>query len=202
MSRSQEDLANLALGYLVRGTIRSLDGSSVEAVQTKQYLELAKELVIEEYDWPECRVITPLTEVTLSNNRGWTYTYGVPSDLVKLWALTDGTVSRTPILYERGMSDDVTSDKSYIFTNQAGAYIRYGSSRVSISRFSPQIFNLIGLRLAILCCLPLTKDAKLQNNLLNLYRNELGKVKTLVINSEPEIIDLEFTPESIRVRSE
>lgn len=202
MSRSQEDLANLALGYLVRGTIRSLDGSSVEAVQTKQYLELAKELVIEEYDWPECRVITPLTEVTLSNNRGWTYTYGVPSDLVKLWALTDGTVSRTPILYERGMSDDVTSDKSYIFTNQAGSYIRYGSSRVNISRFSPQIFNLIGLRLAILCCLPLTKDAKLQNNLLNLYRSELGKVKTLVINSEPEIIDLEFTPESVRVRSE
>ena len=169
MARSPEDLANLALSYLVRGTIRSLDDNDPNAVQPKQHLEFAKEAVIEEFDWPECRVIAPLTEVSLTSLRGWAYAYAVPSDMVKIWSISDGSTRNVSIAYERGMSPDPTLDRAYIYTNQASAYIRYGSNRISVGRFSANVFDLIALKLAITCCLPLTKDLKLQNNLINLY---------------------------------
>jgi len=100
------------------------------------------------------------------------------------------------------MSSDLNSDTQYIFTNQATAYLRYGSSRVSIGRFGAQVFDLIALKLANLTCMPIAKDAKLMQVLINMYDKKLSKVKTLVANSEPEVIDVDFVPEAIAVRSQ
>lgn len=200
MARSPEDLANLALSYLVRGQIQSLDATSPEAINAKQSISFAKESVIEEYDWPECRVVTTLTEASGQALRGWSFAYQEPPDVAKLWMLTDGTNNDIPIKYERGMTDDITSDRAYIYTNQAAAYARYGSTRVSVSRLSAGVFNLVAIKLAFIMCMPLTKDLKLQNNLMNVYARELNKVKTSVANAEPEVIDQDFVPGDIQAR--
>jgi len=201
MARSQVDLANTALGFLVRDTIRDLDGTTPGAIHTKANMQLAIELVIGEFDWPDCRVISSLSEVELADLRGWTHAYTVPSDMVKVWQI-GASKNSTPVQFEQGMSSDLSSNRSYIFTDQASAVIRYGSSRVTIDRFSAAIFELIALKLASLCCMVITKDKTLLKFISDTYKTKLSEVKTSVANAEPEMIDQEFVPEFISVRSE
>lgn len=204
MARSNEDLANAALNYLVRdGTIRSLDDSGPYAVQMKANYRNAMDFVIEEWDWPECRVIGTLQAVSV-DSRGWSFAYTVPSDMIALWRLNDGSkgLGETIVDHEMGMSIDPTDDRTYIFTDQASAYIRYGSRRCGIGRFGMQVFDLMALRLAIQTCMTLTKDKSLRQTLQKEYIQNLSKVKTIYANREAESYDTEFQPQFISVRSE
>lgn len=204
MARSNEDLAIAALAYLVKDSIRSLDESGPYATAMKTHFAIAKEYVIEEYDWPQCRVISPLVLTTGVNTRGWAYAYQYPSDSLKVWAINDGSkglgYSITP--FELGMSDDLTSDRTYVFTDLPSAYIRYSSSRVGIGQFSAQIFDLMALQLAIRTCMLITKDKVLKRDLEAGYKEKLSKVKTLYSNLEPEQTNIDYIPEFISVRSE
>lgn len=199
MSRTRVDLANNALSYLVRDTIRTLDGAVPAAIHTKQHMDLAIETVIEEYDWPSCRVVNPLVRVTGVASRGWAAVYEKPIDAVKIWRLEDS--QGNPLLkWEEGMSGDLITNRSYIFADDPAASIRYGSNRVTVDRLSPFVFALCGLKLAALCCMALVKDAKLHKYLEDTYRLQVSKVKTSAAFSEPELVDTEFVPELIQVR--
>jgi hypothetical protein len=202
MSRTDVDLANAALGYLLRDTLRNLDGSDVATVKIKANMQQAKEHVIEEYDWPECREIAPLVVAADTvGTYGWSYAYLAPPDMIKPWLLGEENATKTTP-FARGMSSDITSDTQYFFTNLGSAYLRYGSSRAPIGRFSAQVFDLMARQLAILCCMSLTKETKLHQYLSVQYDKTLSKVKTSVANGEPEVIDLDFVPETIAVRSQ
>lgn len=200
MSRSRVDLANAALALLVRGSIRDLDGSRPEAVQTNQHMDTAIEEVIAEFDWPETRVITSLTAVDLSDTRGWSYAYAIPPDCVKIWAVGE-TRETKPTLYNIGMSEDVSKDTTYIYSDLGSAYIRYGSRRASLGRLNPLVFALMAKKLAMLCCMSLTKSARLYQTLRKEYREDLNHAMVSAANSEPEVVDVEATPELISVRS-
>lgn len=199
MARTRVDLANNALSYLVRDTIRTLDGAQPAAIHTKQHMDLAIETVIEEWDWASCRVVNPLISVSGVPGRGWSYVYERPVDCVKLWRLEDSQGDAI-LEYEEGMSGDLLTNRSYIFTNAANASIRYGSNRVTVDRLSPFVFALCGLKLAELCCMALVKDAKLHKYLADSYRLQVSKAQTSAAFSEPEIVDTEFVPELILVR--
>lgn len=202
--RTEVDLANAALAYLQRDpNLRSLDGTTPSVVQTKQHLQNSVEEVIEEYDWPFCRVVTPLVQVAdpAMPLRGWTYVYQMPSDAVIVWRVSDlrGNVLED---FEIGMSADVASDTTYIYANTAELAVRYGSRRVSVGRFPAQVFDLMALKLAIKCCMPLTKDKKLFQYLRADYQRNKSAVITKFANLEPEVIDVDAVPELISVRSQ
>lgn len=195
------DLANFALAKLTKDRIRDIDSKEPGAVQTALHMEAAIFEFIEEFDWPEARVIAAATAVSDDiDTRGWTYAYQVPSDLLVLWWVGDITSPFT-VPFELGMSKDISSDTTYIFTNQASAYLRYGSKRVGLSRFAMKQIDLIALKLAIKCCLMLGQDKRYRQGLLQEYKTDLSALKTLYANREPEVIDPEFTPELISVRT-
>lgn len=200
MAVSQVDLANDALGLLMRDSIRDLDGSTPAAVQTGRFMPRAIDEVIGEYDWPECRVVKALTAVSDVNTRGWSFAYAIPSDAVVLWGV--GELKNDKVkMFELGMSDDITKDTTYVFTDEAAPAVRYGSRRANLSRFPPDVFGLMAIRLAMKCCMPLVKDPKLFKFLEDRYKSEASKAKTRVANLEPEIQDTDFIPELISVRS-
>lgn len=204
MARTEVDLANAALAYLQRDpNLRSLDGVTPPVVQTKQHMQNAIEEVIEEYDWPFCRVVTSLVAIadTTIPLRGWSYLYQVPSDAVIIWRVSDlrGNVLED---YEMGMSDDVSSDTNYIYTSSPDLAVRYGSRRVGIARFPAQVFDLMATKLAIKCCMALTKDKALFQYLRGEYTKNKSAVITKFANLEPEVRDVDETPELITVRSQ
>lgn len=196
MARSDVDLANAALRHLVRERLRNLDGGDIAPVTLKANMADAIEYVLEEYDWPEARVVKALETASSVSLRGYAYAYKVPTDLVKIWYFGNeaGTVRYD---YERGMSSDLSSDRSYFFSNSADAFIRYSSNRIGVARLSVKIFELVAIRLAWICCMPLTKNEKLWAKLEQSYDKELSKIKTLVANAEPEVIDVDFVPQTI-----
>lgn len=199
--RTELDLANAALAYLVRDRLRDLDGSDLATVQMLGNLNTAKEEVIEAYDWFECRVVAALQTPSDIDTRGWDYVYTAPGDLIKLWRVgpSRGTKSYP---FELGMSDDILSDTLYIYSDYGSAYARYSSSRVSIGRFSATTFDLMALKLACLTCMPILKEVKMLQFLQNTYSQKLSKAIVNATMSEPETIDVDFTPETIAVRSE
>lgn len=196
MARSDVDLANAALRHLVRERLSSLDGGDPAPVALKANMRDAIDYVLEEYDWPEARVVMAAELATGVALRGYAYAYKVPTDLVKVWYFGSEAGDRR-YDYERGMSADVTSDRSYLFSNSADAYLRYGSSRAGVGRLSMKLFELVAIRLAWTCCMPLTKNEKLWSKLEQTYERELSKVKTLVANTEPEVIDVDFVPQTV-----
>ena len=206
MARTEVDLANAALAYLQRDpNLRSLEGTGPAVVQVRQHIQTAIEEVIEEYDWPFCRVVAPLTFVLLQGGevtlRGWNYIYAIPSDAVMIWRVSDyrGNVVED---FEIGMSADISVDTNYIFAKTAGVAIRYGSRRVSISRFPAQIFDLMARKLAIHCCMALAKDKALFQYLEAQYERRRSAVITRYANLEPEVISIDTVPELILVRSQ
>ena len=128
MAVAELDLANQALAYLLRDTISGLDSPkpTLEERMMKQFMRQAIEEVIEEYDWPQCRVIANLSSVS-PDLRGWTYAYAIPSDAVIIWRISDlrGTVVNK---FEIGMSADISSDTNYIFADAADLAVRYDDS--------------------------------------------------------------------------
>lgn len=200
MAVSDVDLANAALGLLLRDTIRDLDGSEPAAVRTKQYMQAAKEEVINEYDWYACRVVAPLIATTAPALRGWTLAYAMPSDAVCIWRVSDLKGNELED-FELGMSADVTLDTTYIFADTSGLAVRYGSRRASLSRFTPDVIDLMALKLAAKCCMTLNKDKQLLKYLKDEYKINLSAAKTKAANLEPEVQDLDFIPETISVRS-
>lgn len=201
MARTKLSLANAALGHLVRDTLSSLESNTPGAVQIREQMQNAMESVIEEYDWPFARVVTSLTGVSGIPPRGWSQVYAYPSDCVKIWHIGDErNIVTEP--FEIGMSPSIGSGTTYIFTNKGDAQVRYGSNRVPIERFSPMAFDLVALALAIRCCMPLAKDRRLRDQLNADYTKLLSKVTTSMANLEPEVVDHEFVPDVIRVRSE
>lgn len=195
------DIANMALGLLLRDTIRDPNGPEPAAVQTKLHMDMAIESVIAEYDWPYCRVVQDLQVVDGVNLRGWAYAYQIPSDAVMVWRISDAretVVSK----YELGMTDDVTADDNFIYADDTPLTIRYGSRRVNLNRFPPFIIDLIAKNLAIRVCMILTKDKQLYDMHSKKYPTDLSSAKTIVANMEPELQDVEFTPEVIAVRSQ
>ena len=204
MARTEVDLANAALAYLQRDpNLRSLDGVTPPVVQTKQHMQNAIEEVIEEYDWPFCRVVTALTAIDEEDFpvRGWTYAYQVPSDAVIVWRVGDGR-GNDLVEYEIGMSADVSSDTNYIYSDSAALDVRYGSRRVGIAKFPAQVFDLMALKLAIKCCMPLTKDKQLFQYLRREYVTNKSAVITKFANLEPEVHSVDEEPELITVRSQ
>lgn len=200
MAVSRVDLANQALGFLLRDTLRTLDGSDPASVQLKANIDAAIREVIAEFDWAECRVVKALTATDVEL-RGWTFAHQVPSDAVRVWRVSDLRGTRVED-FEMGMSEDIESDETFIYTSTSGLAIRYGSSRASLSRFTPDVVSLMALKLAIKCCLPLTKDKSLYKEHKNEYIRALSAAKTIAANLEPEVVDQDEVPELIQVRFE
>lgn len=202
MPASELDMVNRALVLLKRDAIKTLEGATPPASQIRPFIQMAKEEVIEEYDWPQCRVIQTLTAVALPTEsmRGWAYAYAIPSDCVCTWQVNTSRGTKV-VNFEIGMSSDLDSDTNYIFCDDASMVIRYGSRRVGIPRLTPKTVALISIKLAEITCMSVTKDLRLWLELKKQYKVEASALKTQMANIEPEVVATEDTPELISVRS-
>lgn len=202
MTRTRIDLANLALGILVRDPIFDLTGSTPEQLHTKQFMDQAINYVISEFQVPAARCEAPLVATSALVRPGWAYAYVRPADVVRIWqvgpAIADAVVAYP---YREMMSPDPSSNNSYIFSNTADAWIIYSSSRVDLSRMTPQQFELAALKLAELCCMPLKKDKELFAYLRQEVLKQTAHEAAFVYNSEVDPTDPDTTPEFIGVRS-
>lgn len=201
MAVSRVTLANAALAKLTRDRITDLDGKEPGAVQMSIHMDAAIEEVIEEYDWPECRVIVSPSAALGIDSGEYTYAYPIPSDCVVIHLVYEASNPRKPVPYEMGMDPDVTKTDSYIFTSTAAPRLRYGSRRCPLHRFTPLVIDLMATKLAEKTCLTLGQDKKYKLGLKDQFVKDLNHVKTLVANREPELYDNEFVPETITVRS-
>ena len=203
MARTRIDLANLALALLVRDPIRDLEGNTPEQLHTKQFIEQAIGYVISEFQIPAARCEAQLVKTSTYTRPGWSYVYIRPADVVRIWQV--GPAAADPVIsypYKEMISPDPSSNNTYIMSNVPDAWIIYSSSRVDLSRMTPQQFELAAFKLAELCCMPLKKDKELFAFLGQEVLKKTAHEAAFVYNAEVDPTDIDAIPEFIGVRSQ
>jgi len=178
---SELDICNLAYSHFGQdANIASLDENSREADAAKRFYPIARDELLEEYDWTFARVRATLAQVTNDRaDRGYKFTR--PSDCLKeRRLLPDG--------YADQQSDaaDYEREGNNIYADVAPATLVYTQLLSDTTRFSPTFVIALSYRLASYLAGPIVKDpsGSLQRALRTAGDNEAMRAQVSDANSE------------------
>lgn len=171
---SEVVICNLALAHLGdRATVASIDPpeGSVQAEHCKRFYPLARDELLESYEWAFATKTVQLAELATAVY-GWDYSYGQPADLLKpieiLVSSTLGSTSSShngfcdnlfdwqpqPVAFTR----EVDSDGRFtIMTNQPDAVLKYIARITDTTRFSALFTTALSWNLAAKLAGPVIK---------------------------------------------
>lgn len=119
MAYSESDVCNLALTILGLPSISSLDQRSPEADKCKLIYYLERDAMLSEFDWSFATSFVGLKSLSEDAPPGWTYTYQIPTDVLRVQRVHGATVIDeigSPFLVGHGgrLYANVPDAKAYI----------------------------------------------------------------------------------------
>ena len=196
---SSTEIANMALAHLGNSKqIASLTESSGEARACNQFYEIAKDKVLEDFNWPFARTFVTLGLVE-ENPTGiddeWGFSYRYPSDCLKVRRLISG-IKAEDRLSEIKFIIGSDAQGVLIFTDQEDARLEYTKRETDTAKFpttfqialSYYLASLIGPRVTAGDPFGLTKKCAGE------YLVEIGKAQAKALNEQrkPNDADSEF----------
>lgn len=149
MASSSTEICNIALSHLgVSKRIQSLDTDvGQEAVSCRQFYEIARDEVLEDFQWPFAQVREYLALVEEDPTTEWLYSYQYPSSasnliIIPSGAIVDSVSTLIPFQVVYGDSGKL------IYTNQQDAEIIYTKKVTDVSRFSAKFVMALSLKIA------------------------------------------------------
>lgn len=187
-------IANGALSLVGAEAIRSLDERSREAKLCSDHFDAAFREALATFNWPEAKATRSLVKAAdILAPSGAAYTYILPDDYVTAWYAGD---AQTPVHYEIGHA--ATGAGLYLFSNEPSLLLTYTTSRTIPEQMSPQFIRAAEYILALRIVYPLTKKATSRDRIVREWDRAKEEIKVLLVNAEPEIVDLEFVPYAIK----
>jgi len=199
MTVSAVTFGNLALAKFGRDSIRTLDDNKASSNKVRDEWENSYLQFLEEFDWPNARVVEPGLLLSGVDTAGWTYAYQKPAAALVIRRVGE-QLSNVHKPYAFGYSNDMTTQDEYIFSNESGAFIRYTSRLAPLTRMTNKQLDVASYCLAKRICRPLGASLLEWRRLDEAYTRELNALKTVYANMEPEVTDVDFVPELISVR--
>lgn len=146
---SSTEICNIALSHLGSSKrIQSLDSDKgQEAASCRQFYEIARDEVLENFPWPFAQTQEALALVSENPTPEWTYAYQYPSNasnIVKIpsGAMLDSNNTRIPYKIVYGDSGKL------IYTNQRDAEVIYTKRVTDVSRFSATFTIALSFKIA------------------------------------------------------
>lgn len=166
------NICNMALSHCNIRPIESVNERSFEADVLKTWYSHSVDKVLSDIPWKFARKIIRLNQVDEEFSvPGWSYTYKIPSDFVKVMAIEDERHDE----YLIPENFEIMGDR--ICSNVSGAYMTYITNSVEPGRFSIEFKTCLSLALAHNICGLLTGSNNLANNIMSLYMEELKKAR-------------------------
>jgi hypothetical protein len=196
---SEVDICNLALGHLGdKATVSSIDPpeGSAQATHCARFYPIARDVTLESHEWGFATVRANLALLTDTPPPGWLYVYAAPNDCRNIIDLIDPNAPCFNPLPESGLhwQDDVYNPEpiayelesrgdgtGLIYTNLAGAQVRYVRSVTDTTRFSAQFIDAVAWLLAAYLAGPVVKGdtgAAMARQMMSGYMSSLAAAKS------------------------
>lgn len=170
------DICNMALAYLAKGRISSIDENNELARQCKLFYDHSRKGLLREYSWGFAKRIIRLAELDTSNP-DWKYVYAYP----------EKCVCARRIFNEKETVNSLDKDKYDLFlisdnTQAIGcdvyqAYLEYTYDAEDAELFSSDFVEALARMLAFNICLQLNGNGTIQQTQYQLAQAALNRAK-------------------------
>ena len=179
----REDLCNEALGLLGENPITDIDATETKAIRCKQFWETTRDACLRAHPWNFATKRVALVQNVTAPAFGYTYSYAVPSNCLRLLAVTDGTedldssdIQDTGIEYKLE-GDDILCNSEALYAKFIEGYADLDSEETGMwdalfcSYFAAELAAKIGAGL--------TKSATIVNSMIQLANVRLQYAKAV-----------------------
>ena len=159
-----------------QGTLASLTQDSRAREECDKWYDLVVDVTQEAAYWPCCKVRADLEGETGETDRGFSYSYSLPSNFLRPWYLTD--------LGRFSLESDGSDTKIYTECSDAALY--YAQRVTDTSRWTAAMTQAIVYGLGYKVCETLTGKDALVERLLGLANGYLQQAQATSINYATE----------------
>lgn len=155
------DICNMALSFISRQRIDSLDDSSEEAKHCKIYYGHTRKRLLKMYNWGFARKVERLALRT-DTVPGWAYAYGYPQQCLAVqFVFDDNTAENREMLRQDWQVMTISGNDRIIATNVKEAWAEYIEDVINTETFSEEFIEALARMLAANLAAPLTGSNEL-----------------------------------------
>jgi len=196
--QSDTKIANIALTHLGESKIDNIDDPDQQrAILCKLRFDDCRDIVLRSHPWSCVTKRVKLSKLLDSEGEplepafGFSYMFQLPSDFLRVLQVDNVSYPYQVEVYtvNKGLSSEATSSP-VLLTNASSISIRYVHTPLNLQILTPDISNLIGIRLASELAEPLTSKVDLKQRLEQRYIIELAAARsTDSMQGTPEVVE-------------
>ena len=186
------DICNMALAFIAKGRISSMDEQTEQARQCKLFYDIVKKDLLRNYTWGFAKKIDKLAELTQAETSPyWRYIYTYPQKCVAVRKIFDKESGREVLAGQQKEWDlYMASDNVLgIGCNIPKAYLEYTYDVDDTNLFSADFIDAFAHLLAFNICIQLTGNSGLQQTQYQLAQQALMRAKYTTASENHSIPD-------------
>lgn len=186
------DICNMALAFIAKGRISSMDEQTEQARQCKLFYDVVKKDLLRNYTWGFAKKIDKLAELTQAETSPyWQYIYTYPQKCVAVRKIFDKESGREVLSGQQKEWDlYMASDNVLgIGCNIPKAYLEYTYEVDDTNLFSADFIDAFAHLLAFNICIQLTGNSGLQQTQYQLAQQALMRAKYTTASEKHSIPD-------------
>lgn len=133
------DICNLALSYLGKGTIDSIDDQSENGRTCKVHYDLCRQMLLRDFTWGFSERVVKLAELSEQTVPGWDHVYAYPINCLAIRRVfAEDEAAQKYDYRNKFMVQIINPDVKVICTNVEAAYADYTYNTVDSGLFTPE----------------------------------------------------------------
>ena len=186
------DICNMALAFIAKGRIASMDEQTEQARQCKLFYEQTKIDLLRNYTWGFAKRVSKLAELTQAEaSPYWKYIYAYPQKCVAVRKIFDKETGKQVLAGQQEEWDlYMASDNVLgIGCDVPQAYLEYTYDVDDTNLFSADFIDAFAHMLAFNICIQLTGNSGLQQTQYQLAQAALMRAKYTTVQEKHNIPD-------------
>lgn len=173
---SDVEICNLALSHLGSYSITSLGDKTQEGRRCNQHFKPARDFCLRTFPWNFAEKRLALAVLATESSTGYEYAYAYPTDCLHARLLYVAIAGVKPLDFIITSLDDLSGRK--ILSNEGSAILIYTAKVTSAAVFDSAFIIALSYQLASALAIPLTKDKKLHQSMLQGYVQYMSMAQT------------------------
>lgn len=172
------DICNMALSFLSKGKISSIDDNVEEAKQCKIHYEHCRRMMLRQYPWGFAKRVVKLA-VLAEKVPGWEYAYAYPQQCLAVRYLFDEDGAETKEVNVVEWDKAIVSDNQRaLLTNLEEAWCEYTYDVKDVDMFPEEFSEALARLLACQMAMVLTGNANIMQTNMQIYQGLMEMAKT------------------------
>lgn len=164
------DICNIALSYLAKNRITSVDDNTEEAKQCKIHYDHCRHMLLRSYTWGFAKKVEQLALLD-TKVPGWLYAYGYPQKCLSIRLIfSEGMAEFKESRKEQFEKAIIKDNTRAILTNVENAWCEFTYDATDADMFSEEFIEALARLLASSMAMQLTGNGQIQATQYQLYQ--------------------------------